>query len=189
VPILIVIQALSVIAFGCILLQVFKQQGRVLLRLEELELKATGASVSTELEIGATVEDFQLPDLSGKKVSLSDFRKRRVLLIYWNPECGFCDMLAPDLAQLDTALKKNNTELVLASYGGVESNRKMAAEHGLKSTILLLENSAAQEFELFKHRGTPSAYLLDEQGQVLESLAVGMDDVLQLARKAADPHP
>src|SRR5262249_38764426 len=37
--------------------------------------------------------------------------------------------------------------------------------------------------ELFKHRGTPSAYLLDEQKRVNQPLAVGMDDVLHLARR------
>jgi peroxiredoxin len=94
-------------------------------------------------------------------------------------------MLAEDLASLHAPLKEKNTEVVLVGYGDAESNRKLAAEHGLKCTILLLENSSAQEFELFKHRGTPSAYLLDEQGRVAQPLAVGRDDVLELARQAA----
>src|SRR3989449_1475974 len=185
----IVIEALVAVTLGLVLFQVLKQQGRILHRLDELELKAAGVSAPAELEIGTLVQDFQDPDLSGKNVSLSDFRGRRVLLIYWNPECGFCDMLAADLAPLQTALKKNNTEVVLVTYGDVESNRKLAVEHGLDSTILLIENSPAKEFivnELFKHRGTPSAYLLDEQKRVIQALAVGMDDILRIAREACD---
>src|SRR3989449_10540622 len=185
----IVIEALVAITLGLVLFQVLKQQGRILHRLDELELKAAGVSAPAELEIGTLVQDFQAPDLSGKNVSLSDFRDRRVLLIYWNPQCGFCDMLAAELAPLQTALKKNNTEVVLVTYGDVESNRKLAVEHGLDSTILLIENSPAKEFivnELFKHRGTPSAYLLDEQKRAIQALAVGMDDILRIAREACD---
>ena len=188
----IVIEALVAITLGLVLFQVLKQQGRILHRLDELELKAAGASAPAELEIGTLVQDFQAPDLSGRNVSLSDFRDRRVLLIYWNPQCGFCDMLAAELAPLQTALKKNNTEVVLVTYGDVESNRKLAVEHGLDSTILLIENSPAKEFivnELFRHRGTPSAYLLDEQKRVIQALAVGMDDILRIAREACDRDP
>ena len=185
----IVIEALVAITLGLVLFQVLKQQGRILHRLDELELKAAGASAPAELEVGTLVQDFQAPDLSGKNVSLSDFRDRRVLLIYWNPQCGFCDMLAAELAPLQTALKKNNTEVVLVTYGDVASNRKLAVEHGLDSTILLMESSPAKEFivnELFRHRGTPSAYLLDEQKLVIQALAVGMDDILRVAREACD---
>jgi len=188
----IVIEALVAVTLGLVLFQVLKQQGRILRRLDELELKAAGVSAPAELEIGTLVQDFQAPDLSGKNVSLSDFRGRRVLLIYWNPECGFCDMLAAELAPLQTALKKNNTEVVLVTYGDVESNRKLAVEHGLDSTILLIENSPAKEFivnELFRHRGTPSAYLLDEQKRVIQALAVGMDDILRVARSPGGHRP
>ena len=188
----IVIEALVAITLGLVLFQVLKQQGRILHRLDELELKAAGASAPAELEVGTLVQDFQAPDLSGKNVSLSDFRDRRVLLIYWNPQCGFCDMLAAELAPLQTALKKNNTEVVLVTYGDVESNRKLAVEHGLDSTILLIENSPAKEFivnELFRHRGTPSAYLLDEQKRVIQALAVGMDDILRIARSTGGHRP
>src|SRR5436309_10100231 len=101
-------------------------------------------------------------------------------------------MLDTELTPLKTALKKKNTEVVLDNYGDVESNRKLAVEHGLDSTILLIENSPAKEFivnELFRHRGTPSAYLLDEQKRVIQALAVGMDDILRIAREACDRDP
>ena len=188
----IVIEALVAVTLGLVLFQVLKQQGRILRRLDQLELKAAGVSAPAAIEIGTLVQDFQAPDLSGRNVSLSDFRDRRVLLIYWNPQCGFCDMLAAELAPLQTALKKNNTEVVLVTYGDVESNRKLAVEHGLDSTILLIEISPAKEFivnELFRHRGTPSAYLLDEQKRVIQALAVGMDDILRIARSTGGHRP
>ena len=179
------------ITLGLFLYQVLKQQGRILLRLDELKPEAAGISTPADLEIGTRVKDFEAVDLTGKKASLADFKDGRVLLIYWNPACGFCDMLAAELAQLQSELKKNNTEVVLVAYGDVESNRKLAAEYGLDSTILLIENLPAKEFianELFKHRGTPSAYLLDEQKRVITGMAVGMADILRVAREACKPH-
>src|SRR5438876_12270350 len=89
----IVIEALVAVTVGLVLLQVLKQQGRILHRLDELELNAAGASAPAELEVGTLVQDCQAPDVSGKNVSLSDFRDRRVLLSYRNPESGFCEML------------------------------------------------------------------------------------------------
>jgi len=183
----IVVQVLIGIFIIGMLYVLFKQQGRILLRLDDLELKASGASVPADLEIGTEVEDFRLPDLDGKRVSLSDFREKQVLLVYWSPSCGFCDALAPDLAQLQGTLKENNTEILLVSYGDAESNRKLAAEHGLTAPILLLEKAPAKKVivdGIFRHQGTPSAYLLDPQGRVAEPLAVGAVTVLELARNA-----
>ncbi len=190
-----VTQVLTLIAGCFLLLQLFRQQGRILLRLDALESKTAGLSDNagsgsdlTGLAVETAVEDFQLPDVTGKKVSLSDFRGRRVLLIYWSPECGFCDMAAAELARMQSRLEKNKTQIVMVSFGNAESNRKLAAEHELSSTILLLENSPAQKFladEVFQYCGTPSAYLLDEQGRVARSLTSGMDQVVLLAREAA----
>src|SRR5439155_1416479 len=127
--------------------------------------------------------------LTGKTRSLSEFRGRRLLLIYWSPDCGFCDMSAPELVQMQSALEENHTQLVLVSYGNAEANQKLAAEHGLNCTILLLKDPAAEKYlseDMFKYCGTPSAYLLDEQGHVAQRLAVGMTEVVTLAREAAN---
>jgi len=187
--------ALTLITLCFFLFQLFQQQGRILLRLDGLERNTAGLSHDSGAEpgpsgpaVGTPIEDFQLSDLTGKKVSLSDFRGRRVLLVYWSAECGFCDMLAADLARMHSQLQKKNTEVVLVSYGDAESNRKLAAEHGLNCTILLMQGEPAQKFladEVFKQCGTPSAYLLDEQGRASQALATGMDAVALLAREAA----
>src|SRR5438128_10759689 len=97
-------------------------------------------------------------------------------------------MSAPDLVEMQSALEANHTQLVLVSYGDAEANRKLAAEHGLNCTILLLKDSTAEKYlseQVFKYCGTPSAYLLDEQGQVADRLAAGMTEVVALAREAA----
>ena len=44
--------------------------------------------------------DFELPDLTGVRHKLSDVRDRNVLLVFFNPQCGYCTKMAPDLAAL-----------------------------------------------------------------------------------------
>jgi hypothetical protein len=76
-------------------------QGRILLRLDELErntkVAGTGQEnlgVETEPDGLALKTDFPafgFPDLSGKTVTLEDFRGKRVLLVHWNFDCGFCE--------------------------------------------------------------------------------------------------
>src|SRR5439155_8005130 len=183
-----ILQIVTLVTVCFFLFQMFRQQGRILLRLDALEGDSSRSSGPAGLAVGTAVEDFELPDLTGNKVSLSSFRGQRVLLIYWSVECGFCDMLAADLARMHSQFGKANTQVVLASYGDPESSRKLAAEHGLNCTILLMQDAPPQKFlseEVFKQCGTPSAYLLDEQGRVTQPLASGMEAVALLAREAA----
>jgi len=190
-----ILQVLTLVTLGFFLFQLSTQQGRILLRLDSLEGKraqpddGTAASGPKGLAVGTAIADFELPDLTGKTRSLSEFRGRRLLLIYWSPDCGFCDMSAPELVRMQSTLEENHTELVLVSYGNAEANWKLADEHGLNCTILLLKDSVAEKYlseKVFKYCGTPSAYLLEEQGHVTQPLAVGMTAVVALAREAAD---
>src|SRR5881296_37242 len=75
--------------------QLLRQNGRILLRLDELEkrlneLEFGGADEPESLPIGSEAPAFELADLSGERKSLGRFRGQSVLLIFFNPECGFC---------------------------------------------------------------------------------------------------
>ena len=170
--------------------QIVKQQGRILLRLDQLEGKTQSAQTKVEKPseeaepVGLPLEmdfpAFSFSDVWGKTVALADFRGRRVLLVHWNFECGFCDSIAAELAALQTSLEKANVALVLLAYGDADLNQKGAAEHGLKCHILLMKDSGSPK--PFEHRGTPVACLLDEKGRVDAPFASGADRVLSLAK-------
>ena len=189
----IILLSLILISVGVGFYAVVKQQGRILLRLDQIEqnakLAAAGAEdVSDEAEPGglALTTDFpafQFPDLTGKTVALQDFRGKRVLLVHWNFECGFCDSIAPDLAALETGLEKANVALVLLAYGDLASNQKQAYEYALKFPLLLMKDDETPG--PFSQQGTPVAYLLDEVGRVDAPFASGADRVLSLAKALA----
>jgi peroxiredoxin len=173
--------------------QLVKQQGRILLRLDALERGTKTAdhdsvALSERIDLeglpsGTVFPRFELPDLSGKVRALRDFRSKRLLLIHWSFDCGFCEAIAGDLAGLEAALEKQNVQIVLLASGDGSSNREHAARHGLKTLILLLKDQ--QVPKPFEQQGTPVAYFLDEQVRVAAPFASGADQVLALARRIA----
>jgi peroxiredoxin len=191
------VMGLLMVGLCVVLYQLMKQQGRLLLRLDQVErnlgidaqaaLNMEEARHSEGLAIGTSLTPFELSDLGGQALSLEGLRGKRVLLINWNPQCGFCDLMASELSQLQPDLRKHNVELLLAAHGAAEANRKLAREHALECPILL-QNEGSHSIEAFKSLGTPAAYLLDEEGRVAKLLAVGSDNVLALAREAAGVH-
>src|SRR5262249_58498765 len=85
--------------------QIVRQNGRILLRLESIEKRlAMGHAGQRQeargLSVGTLAPDFKLPDLVGIPRKLSEFRGKDVLLIFFNPKCGFCTKMAADLAAL-----------------------------------------------------------------------------------------
>jgi len=102
-------------------------------------------------------------------------------VVNWAADCSFCDMLAADLAELESRLRAEQVDLVLVSRGGADENGELVAEHGLSATVLL----SSQPVEGFIGVGTPAAYLVDEHGMVASPLMVGADKVADLARELA----
>jgi peroxiredoxin len=177
--------------------QLFKQQGRILLRLDRLEQLGLGNQSKSDvrheraeaggLPLQSDFPAFTFPDLAGRAVALEEFRGRRLLLVHWNFECGFCDSIAPQLARWEGAFAKQNVQLLLLAHGEARENQEGAAEHGLKCPILLIKGR--EDAGPFQQEGTPVAYLLDEQGRVAAPVARGAERVLALALDLAGPQP
>src|SRR6516162_4211164 len=87
--------------------QLLRQNGRMLLRLDELEkrlneLEFGGADEPAGLPLDSLAPDFDLPDLAGERKTLAQYRGQTVLLIFFNPSCGFCRELLPKLVALNS---------------------------------------------------------------------------------------
>jgi len=174
-----------------ILYHVVRQQGSLLIRVEALEQRLAEESRQEDLPQGLPIGDpiagFKLPDFTGRAMRLEEISSERILLVNWSPACGFCQILAPELGRLRKALLKRDVGIVLLAQGDVESNRRLAAEHGLAETVLLQDGSAP--IPAFARLGTPVAYVLDRNRNIAQPLAVGSDAVLALAEELATREP
>ena len=185
-------QGVILIGLCTLFYQLFKQQGRILLRLDTLEQNASpGLGACTEdtgLSVGTQFPAFRYLDLAGRAVQLKDFAGKRNLLVSWSIQCSFCTAMAKDLALLEDAFAKGKAQLVLLSADDASAIREHSRQLGLKSPILL-GKEGTEALELFSDFGTPAAYLLDEQGRVAHPLVIGSDEVLRLARQVAAGTP
>jgi peroxiredoxin/uncharacterized membrane protein YphA (DoxX/SURF4 family) len=126
--------------------------------------------------LGEPAPPLKLPDLNGKTVQLSRFRGRQLLLLFWNPQCGFCQRMLDDLKDWEGRRPKGAPALLVVSSGAAEDNRAL----GLRSAMVL-----DQEFQTgrsFGANGTPTGVLIDAQGRVASEVAAGANAVLALAR-------
>src|SRR5881392_2024464 len=94
---------LAILVGGWLGWQLLRQNGRLLLRLEELEKRLDTLEFGeddqpTGLAVGTEAPAFELPDLAGDRKSLAQYRGQPLLLIFFNPACGFCRDLMPMLA-------------------------------------------------------------------------------------------
>jgi thiol-disulfide isomerase/thioredoxin len=123
---------------------------------------------------GQPAPDVQLTTLDGEESPLSEQLAGRTAVLFWNPSCGFCQRMLPDLKRFAEAPPEDAPGIVVVSAGSPEENREM----GLDAPVLLDGSFATGN--AFGATGTPSAVLLDEEGRVASGIAVGAPAVLEL---------
>jgi peroxiredoxin/uncharacterized membrane protein YphA (DoxX/SURF4 family) len=139
------------------------------------KVHAAPPTVAAAEKIGEAAPEVKLPDLEGNTVELEHFRGEETLLLFWNPGCGFCQQMLPEIKQWEANRPEGAPKLLFVSAGTKEANKEM----GLSSTVVLDQQFAVGR--ALGASGTPSAVLLDAEGKVASGLAVGAPAVLELA--------
>jgi peroxiredoxin len=133
-------------------------------------------SVHIELKSGDPAPSIKLPNLNGKIVDLAAFRGRETLVLFWNPRCGFCTKMLPDLRNWEENRPgAEGPQLLVVSAGTVQANRAM----GLRSTVVVDQNFATGF--AFHAMGTPAAVLVDAEGKIASGVANGAPAIFALA--------
>ena len=176
--------------------QLVRQNGRILLRLESIEkqfgprngTKQPQAARSPDgLAVGTLAPEFERPDLTGVRHKLSEFRGKDVLLIFFNPKCGFCTKMAGDLAALPAKGDDGWAVPIVVTTGDANENRKLALQYGIRCMVLLQEQTEVAS--QYRAQGTPMGYRIDPEGRIASELAVGAESLLKLADLKAQQRP
>src|SRR5215211_575443 len=139
------------------------------------KVHAGAPTMPASREIGEPAPEVKLADLEGTTVELKDFRGQQTLVLFWNPGCGFCQQMLPEIKQWEENRPEGAPELLFVSAGTEEANRDMK----LSSKVVLDQQFAAGR--AFGASGTPSAVLVDAEGRIASEVAVGAPAVLSLA--------
>lgn len=145
--------------------------------IEQLVAQALAGEDDGGLPLGAEIPALELPTLDGEAVSLESLRGRDALLLFWNPDCGFCSSMRDDLLAWEGSTNGVTPRLVVVSSGDAERTRA----EGFRSLVLLDEDFAAGS--AFNANGTPMGVLVDADGRVASPVAAGAEAVLALANR------
>jgi len=134
----------------------------------------TTPAIKRGLDIGEAAPALRFTDQHGSTLALADFAGRDVALLFWDPDCGFCQKMLPALRLRDRSRERNVPALIVVSTAADERNRAL----GLSSSVV--HDAGSQARSVFGVRGTPAAVLVDASGNVASGRAAGPEAVMSL---------
>ncbi len=116
------------------------------------------------VKLGEPAPNFQLPDLNGHLVALSDLHGKVVLLNFWATWCGPCRVEMPSMEQLYRTFSRKDFEILAVSIDvqGVAITRPFQQEYHL--TFPILHDADYRVGLTYGARTLPMTFLVDRQG-------------------------
>ena len=149
------------------------------------------AQYATELlQPGVTVPDFTLNDLRGNARTLSEFRGKQVVLVFWASWCPDCRAEVPELRAMMAEADPAKVAFVSVSYDRDFDTLCKFVEDNYIGGVQLFDPSGKKESKVgadFHIKWIPSLYLIDESGKVLVSTVVAGKIAAALKSSAAVP--
>jgi peroxiredoxin len=132
------------------------------------------------LKVGMTAPDFELPDLDGKTMRLSDFRGKVVFLNFWATWCKPCKEEMPSMEVLYKHFAGKDFVIVAVSIDRVTTKKDIPPfVKGLNLTFPIFVDSWGHTDKRYKLMGVPETYIIDQQG-ILREKVIGPRDWTQL---------
>ena len=118
------------------------------------------------LKLGEPAPDFQLQDLNGRLVTLSELRGKVVLLNFWATWCGPCRVEMPAMEQLYQTFSRKDFEILAVSTDaqGVAITRPFQQENHL--TFPILHDVDYRVGLTYGARSLPMTFMVDRQGVI-----------------------
>lgn len=113
---------------------------------------------------GETLADFELPDLDGRAMRLSDFRGRVVLLNFWGTWCEPCLKELPEFSTLYRSYRYHGMSLLaVATDDDVDKVSEVVKAHRLTGHFMIDGEELA---EAQGDHDFPFTYLVDPLGRI-----------------------
>ncbi len=171
---------------GWLSYQLIRQQGRLVLRIDNLDLRLTAAGILPlpdvatykGLALGSEAPGFSLGRLEGGETSLNDLKSlgEKIILVFSDVACEPCQAFVPRLERLASAHAKDFTT-VLVTKGTVRE-----VQEKLNGSVLphVLIQNGAHPAEQYGATATPSAIVINRFGLIDSALALGAGQIEQL---------
>lgn len=121
---------------------------------------------------GKEAPAFTLTDLSGKKVSLSDFKGHPVVVNFWATWCGPCKLEMPWFQEFSAKYKDQGLQVLGLSQDDGASRDDVASaakKIGVSYPILMPDEAVAKKYGGVDY--LPETFYIDRSGKVVEVTA------------------
>ena len=177
----------AIVVQGWLIFHLMRQQGRLLLKIDNLELRLDLAGVAQPettyesyagLPTGTEAPAFRARRLDCGTSTLAELLDagKPVLLVFSDPQCGPCNAILPVIvtwrAEPEAAVR-----VVVISRGTLPDNADKFGNLGLNDVLIQEDREIA---ELYRMLATPSAVLVDANGVISTPAAVGSEAIEEL---------
>jgi peroxiredoxin len=149
----------------------------VLVIILSLKLNDTSFKFSNQVSIesGTPAPDFTFPGLDGKKVSLSDYKGKVVLVNIWATWCPPCVDEMPSMEKLYQKFKGENFEILAVSIDepGLKAVAPFMKKSGLTFPALIDSEGAIKT--VYGITGIPESFIIDQQGILIKKIVGPVD--------------
>ena len=159
-----------------------QQQRRVDLMPGNSSPAASDFSAGQSQLRGKPAPAFTLLDLNGRKVSLSDFKGRPLVLNFWGTYCAPCRIEMPWLQEFSKKYAPNGLQIVGITYDSEVGRDTIARDTGKLGVTypILLSTPKAEKDYLSDSEVLPMSFYVDKTGKVIEVTAgLGSKDELE----------
>lgn len=118
--------------------------------------------------------DFELTDIKGKKIHLSNKRGKVILLNFWASWCPPCVKEIPSMNRLAKSFDENQFEIVSVNFKETpETIAKFLKNAQVDFPVLVdLDGKVSNQYEIFAF---PSSFIIDAQGQLRYSVNTAIE--------------
>ena len=142
-----------------------------------------GGALTQAADSKIAAPDWQLSDVDGKPVRLSDFKGKVVILDFWATWCPPCREEIPGLIRVQQKLAANGLQVVGIAVDSVDKSRQAAAEMAISYPVLVAEVQIIDVTRRLGNRagGLPFTVVLDREGRLVTT-HLGLLSEAQLER-------
>ncbi len=111
--------------------------------------------------------DFELSDINGKKIKLSDFKDKVVILNFWATWCPPCRAEIPSFVELYKKYKNEGLSIIGVAIDNETKVKNFVKEFKINYPVLLADEITIQKYGGI--RGIPTTFIIDKNGNIIKN--------------------
>ncbi len=119
--------------------------------------------------------NFDLPTISGGKISLKDYRGKVVFINFWATWCATCEVEMPSMQKVYNEFKDKGLEMLTISVDKDQSKIKPFMEKHKLTFPVLLDPEESIAKKTYKTTGVPETFIVNKAGIIVHK-AIGPRD-------------